>query len=252
MDDEKNDCTAMPPHVVCYYLDGHVHGNEAKALRGFADSDGKTLVKDKQTLYISKTEESVKKSKGYTRGPHNVDAVEYCVIITKPGGEEKPAKPRLHFPLMSTSSNILGPFVLPHRHTMGIMQVEHCKKPLLLGTAFERVGGPAGNDQKHPAPKASEIVPMAWHPNDPRLYEELGHADDVVGWVDLTPLDGALAFYSVQHKKPYLGFGYTKEHCDILAKHLVSKVFHAFADPTDPLYEATFTIIVIHSTIQLS
>ena len=51
----------MPTHVVCYYLDGHVHGNEAKALRGFADSDGKTLVKDKQALYISNTEESLKK-----------------------------------------------------------------------------------------------------------------------------------------------------------------------------------------------
>ena len=110
----------------------------------------------------------------------------------------------------------------------------------MYGPAMVESGGRVDGDdpEADPAPKRSDKVPFTYFANCPKLYQELDHAANSVGWVDLTACDENLALMCVRSQKPYLGFVHSETHLDLLRTRLENTVFEAFQTVGDSLFEA--------------
>ena len=237
--------TAEVPEKVLFFMkDGHVHDLEPKLLgKPFTDVDGKALQKEKKVLFTLKEEASVKATKGSVQGTHTVQCVEFTYLVTK-NTLNIPEKPRLHFSSMTTRSDYVGPFVIPRRDDPSVLQVRHQDKHKLYGAALVLAGGAvAGDTGDVRAPKPQDMVPMSWHSNSIKEFEELSHSYNIVGWIDAAPSE-ILAFHCVQTKRPYLGFAHTKLHKDVLETFLAERVFTAMQTSGDALYEPDLKAII--------
>ena len=171
---EDGDGNTFPPHVVFIALDGGVHGNEAPLTsKPFVNKAGKVLPKQRNQLFITTTESSVKAAKKLIRG--SVNTVEFCWIMSADCLDVED-RARIHFPDKTTRGNTLGDFVQPCSTTPGILMVQHSEKPKYYGKALRECGGRVEGDPGQGAskgPVATETVPFNWHMNDPRLWDEL-------------------------------------------------------------------------------
>ena len=85
---------------------------------------------------------------------------------------------------------------------------------------------------------------MTYWANSQQVYEEMDHAANAIGWVDLTCLDETLAMLCVRSQKPYLGFCPTEKHMHLLSERLDAMVFEAFQRVGDSLYEESMAYLV--------
>lgn len=232
----------ISPRAMFFIMDGFQHGNESKFLKVFADSEGKSLSKEKRTFYVMNTEESLRKRKSKIRGAAAVSCVEYLHVITGKG-VTVPTKKLLHSQ-GTTQSDLLGPFEAPANEE--VWRVAHKEKTSIYGPSFVEVGGAVeGDDVKaDPAPRPTDAVPLTYWANSQKVYEEMDHAANAIGWVDLTCLDETLAMLCVRSQKPYLGFCPTEKHMHLLSERLDAMVFEAFQRVGDSLYEESMADLV--------
>ena len=92
-------------------LDGKVHGNAEKLMKGFTDSKGKALPNTKRMLFVSTTEASERATKAKVQGIGNINTTEICYMVTKET-LDVPIKRHLHS-AGTNASDTLGPFDRP-------------------------------------------------------------------------------------------------------------------------------------------
>ena len=226
----------LPEGVFFHMLDGCVHGHELKLMKAFTTDEGKSMAKDKRTLYLACSEKSMRARRSRVRGAVPLSCVEYCHIVSKTA-VDMPSKNRMHMQ-GSTSSDFLGPFDVPGNDA--VWSVEAKLKPTIYGSGYVECGGavPGDDPSSDPAPKPSDMVPLPYFTNSPLLYAELDHAANASAWVDCTACDEGLAMLCIRQQKPYLGFCFSEKHKAMLQERLHTVVFQAFQTIGDSLHEA--------------
>ena len=251
------DCgKVMPDNCVFVMLDGHVHGLESKLTgKPFCDDTNKPLPKEKKLLFITKTETSVRASKNRIKGTMSVNTVEFAHIVSKEPieGDEKP---RLHFPHLTDRSDSVGPFEIPCMATVGTLVVKHSDKPKLYGSkAFRECGGRIEDDpgaKVSKSPVSDDDVPMSWHMNSKKLWEELSVAYNVVGWINITETDGNLAMHCIESDRPYLSLCHTNEFRDLIEQHIQNCIFADMQDASSSLHEPALVTLLAEKKKQSS
>ena len=226
-------------------FDGHARGNETRLMKGFANPNGKQLVKCKHTIYLASTQQSEEKRRTKLRGTAVISQVEFLHLVT--GSElDVPERQRLHF-TSSTLGDMIGPFDVPGRESAGVWRVKQNEKPKLYKAGFMACGGTplgatpapsAGDvDSKDKQPAGDEKVAFTYHGRSPILYEELQHSYCVDGWIDLTCNDGVLALTALRAKKTYFGVCFSSEHQSALKAFILDEIFQGFQSEGDPLHQ---------------
>ncbi|CAK0904040.1 unnamed protein product, partial [Prorocentrum cordatum] len=236
------DQNSIADNLMFFVLDGQQHGHETKLMKAFVDENGRSVTKEKKTIYVACSESSLRKRRARVRGSVSLSCVEFCHIVThKPLA--LPEKTRLHFP-GATHSDLLGPFDVPDNSSVWL--VPQKDKAEIYGPAMVESGGsiPGDDAQADPAPKPTDRVPLTYWSNGSKMYEELDHGANSGGWVDLTCIDEYLAMLCIRQQKPYLGYCPTEKHRSMLSDRLECLVFDAFQTVGDSLYEAGLAELV--------
>ena len=78
----------------------------------------------------------------------------------------------------------------------------------------------------------SDFLPAFYHAEPTGLVVQPTHTAHPVAIIDLTPGSGYWAVESVRNKVPYIGFGHTTVHCDMLCSKLRSRASRRPWTPT--------------------
>ena len=116
------DTDYIPSGFAYFMLNGHVHGHEGRLMKGFTNSAGKLLGKQKRLIFHATTEESEKLAKDRISGTGTINTIEFCWIVTR-NELSVPEKKQLHATNRSNRSDTIGPFDRPVKNTPGIMMV---------------------------------------------------------------------------------------------------------------------------------
>ena len=73
---------SIPVGFIYCVWDGRVHGNEARMMKGFVDSEGKALGKHKLWMFVSSTQSSEAERKDKVRGTGSIAQVEFLYLVT--------------------------------------------------------------------------------------------------------------------------------------------------------------------------
>ena len=140
--------------------------------------------------------------------------------------------------------NVMGPFDKPDLTNPDVTwTISFGDKKQMYGGA-ENLPLPSGrcdrpgdepHEQKDPKDriKNSDLTPAFFHEGPPGLVTEIAHSLQCVAVIDLTPGSGHWALEAVRRKIPYVGFGYTQLHCDMLASKLRSRILTLSLDANE-------------------
>ena len=205
-------------------LDGKVHGNAEKLMKGFTDSKGKALPKAKKMLFVSTTEASERATKAKVQGIGNISTTEICYMVTKET-LYVPIKRHLHS-AGTNASDTLGPFGRPGGKELWL--VRHRGKSSFYGGALVLAGGKVEGDMgptEDPAPTPNDKVPFTYHGFSGAFYEELFHCYTLTSAWHFTCIDPIAAMAAARLRKPYFGLTLTDKHNEALGKEIVNRIF---------------------------
>ena len=94
----RDSMDALVEGDVYVVFDAFRHGNENEIARCFRkESDGKTMTKDKRTVYMFYEQESLASFRGLTRGATVIHQMEFCHLFSATPLNTGPEEDRVHY-----------------------------------------------------------------------------------------------------------------------------------------------------------
>jgi hypothetical protein len=227
-----------------FLFDGTLHHNSGKLQRCFTSSTGDQIDKNCKTVYLSIDEDSLRARRACVKQGASFDQVEYMTVVTKEEfGMQVPVVKGLHYK-GTNLGNKIGDIEYDEAETMWKMA---CKqKHALMGAYRIAVGGKTEGEEIGRGAKrkgADTVEPTFWHSRPRKFYQELIHRYRPKAILDFSMGDGVLALESAKARIPYLGFGLTTTHVELLKAHLVQEMMKVFYTEGEKEYDPELAVL---------
>jgi hypothetical protein len=195
-------------------------------------------------VYSSVDEDSLRARRSYIKQGATFDQVEYMTVVTQQGfGTQVPVAKGLHYKGTNVGNKI-GDIEYDEPETVWKMSCKN--KLLLMGPYRVAVGGKTDGEEIGRGAKrkgVDAVEPTFWHSRPRKFYQELIHRFRPKAILDLTMGDGVLALESAKARIPYLGFGLTTTHVEMLKARLVQEMLKAFYTEGEKEYDPELAIL---------
>ena len=226
-------------------FDAHKRGNHGVVMNCFADENG-ALNKTKREMIVVFSEDSI--IERYNKlAEGSVQQEETLLQISKHNLIMNGRKRKTYSG--TNRGTMLGPAILTPYGDDSIWKETLRVKKTIFGKANRiAVGGPnldlaAGEDTKK---KRNEnmLEPVWFHEHPYDVDEEIWLQHGVVAIICLTAGNGNAGLHAIQHKIPCTLVCLTECHAKLLRQHIERRVFAAFQDESNPLYNAALVKVL--------
>eukprot|EP00959_Pyramimonas_sp_CCMP1952_P189080 3954862-Pyramimonas_sp.AAC.1 len=223
----------LAPGDMFFFFDNTLHYNQEKMMKCFLTAGGEQLEsKEVKKIYITIDEDSLRSRKGLVRQGASFDQIEVLSLVTSSDiHAELKMNPRKHFP-GTNLGNKIGDVLMPD---IDNMWKTTCKEKIIIHGSFRiACGNRTPGEDKDTAPGRGQrrttpdtIEPVFWHGRSLKLYEELIFSYDLKAIIDFTPGDGTLLNACARRRLPYMCFGLSECHNNLLKQRAITSLLES-------------------------
>ena len=223
----------LAPGDMYFMFDNHLHYNQDKMLKCFLTAAGEQLeTREVKKIYITIDEDSMRSRKGLVRQGSSFDQIEVLSLVTAADiHADLKMTPRKHYP-GSNLGNKIGDVVM---QDIDSMWKSTCKEKVVIHGIYRvATGGRTPGEDKDTAPGRGQkratpetIEPVFWHGRPLKLYEELMFSYDLKAIIDFTPGDGVLLNACARRRLPYVCFGLSECHMNLLKQRCMTSLLES-------------------------
>ena len=227
-----------------FVFDGTQHHNTGRLSRCFINSTGDQIDKQCKTIYLNVDEDSLRSRRGCLRPGASFDQVEFLSLITRDEFcGQVPACKGLHYKGTNMGNSIVG---IEHCEQDQLWKLSCKKKIELMGPFRVAVGGKTegeeiGRGTKRKGPDT--IEPVFWHSRPKIFFQEVIHRFKPKAIIDCGMSDGILALECTKMRIPYIGFGLTEIHVELLKAHMVQELMKSFHTEGEKEYDPELALL---------
>ena len=192
------------------------------------------------TLMIGYSESSLSARKKRLRGTCTLKQMESCHILSSKR-LSLPSRDRKHY-AGSTTGDLISNVHMPAWSSEWQLPWKE-KKELLGKKHMIAVGGKTQNkeEEKQNSRSSNGLEPVCFHSPPYELCDELIHDFFAKIIIDLTPLDGRMAWAALRNRVGYVGVAFNPEHQRLLEDRLLALLEKEMTNPESSLFSSAYS-----------